>query len=209
MTFPSPTTLPSTGLLPSTGGSPVPTTGGRVLTALGIEMRDSLPPVLRDSPHYLGVINALSRECERLAAKMEVVRAQLNPGAADLLLGVWERIVRETVEPGGESLAERRAAVTARLRKMLTIGEGSAWEEQVTALIGPGWTYTEHIPGDATTPEPGILRIKLPFPPEGSRYLEARDLIREVTPAHLEIELESGEGFLLDESDLDLETMPI
>lgn len=183
--------------------------GERVLTPLGVEMRDSLPPVLRESQDYLAVIHAVAKECERARAALEVVRAQFNPATATVLLGVWERITRQTVAPVGKSESERQAAITARLRKMLSIGKGSAWEEQVTALVGPGWDYEEHIPGDGTSPPVGTLRITLPFPPEGSRYLEARDAIREITHAHLELEFESSEGFILDESRLDLEVLGV
>lgn len=208
MSLPSTTRLPSLHLLPSLGASTEPG-AGRVLTPLGIEMQDALPPVLRESADYLAVINALSRECERVASFIEIVRAQLNPATADRLLGVWERITRQTVEPAGLTIEERQAAVIGRLRKMLSIGHGTAWEEQVTVLIGPGWDYEEHIPGDGSTPAAGTLRIKLPFPPEGSRYADAAASIREVTPAHLELEFEAEGGFILDVSELDLETMPV
>lgn len=186
-----------------------PAPGKRTLTPLGLEMLESLPPVLRDSADYQAIIHAEAKEIERLEASLELVRAQFNPGTASVLLGVWERITRQTVAPVGKSEAERQAAITARLRKLLSIGYGSAWEEQITALIGPGWDYKEHIPGDGTSPPVGTLRIILPFPPEGSRYLEALAQIREVTHAHLEIEFESAGGFLLDESRLDLEELTV
>jgi hypothetical protein len=202
--FPSPHTYPGPAEFPEPAGS-----GERVLTPLGIEMRDSLPPVLRESPDYLAVIHSIAKECERARAAMEVIRAQFNPATATLLLSVWERITRQTVAPAGKTEVERQNAVTAHLRKMLTIGYGSGWEEQVTALIGVGWTYEEHIPGDESSPPEGTLRILLPFPPESSRYREAVREIREVTPAHLEIELSSGEGFILDESLLDLEELSV
>lgn len=191
-------------------GSPVPPAPGkRVLTALGYEMLDSLPPVLRESPDYQAIIHAIAKETERMNAAVELVRAQFNPATATVLLGAWERITRQTVAPVGKSEAERQAAITARLRELVSVGYGSAWETQITALIGPGWDYEEHVPGDESSPPEGTLRIKLPFPPDGSRYLEARDKIREVTHAHLELEFTSESGFLLDESLLDLETLAI
>lgn len=191
-------------------GPGLPTSlGRRVLTALGIEMLEGLPPVLRDSADYQAVIHACAKEVELLQAALETTRAQLNPAHASLLLGVWERITRQTVAPVGKSEVERQAVITARLRKLLSSGFGSAWEEQVTALIGVGWDYKEHIPGDATSPPVGTIRITLPFPPSGSRYLEALAQIREVTHAHLEIQFTSAAGFLLDESHLDLETLTV
>lgn len=191
------------------GGEAPPLAHERILTALGEEMRDSLPPVLRESPDYLAVVHALAKEVERARATLELVRQQLNPATATLLLGVWERITRQTVAPVGKSEAERQAAITVRLRKMLSFGHGSAWEEQIDALVGPGWSYEENVPGEPSSPPAGTLRIKLPFPPSGSRYLEALDAIREVTHAHLEIEFVSEAGFLLDESHFDLEEMTV
>lgn len=185
------------------------TPGKRVLTALGIEMRDSMPPILRESPDYLGVIHALAKECERARAALEIVRAQFNPATATVLLGVWERMTRQTVAPVGKSEAERQALVTARLRKMLSLGEGSSWEEQVTLLLGPGWLYEENIPGDMSTPAEGVLRITLPFSPEDPRYAAAPAQLREITPAHLELEFASEAGFVLDESELDRDEMTI
>lgn len=200
---------PSTAEWPSPSEYPEAGSTGRELTPLGEEMLDALPPVLRDSADYQAVIHAIAKETERAAEAMELVRRQFNPATADVLLGVWERVTRQTVEPAGSSIAERQAAVTARLRKMLSVGEGSVWEAQVTALIGSGWSYEENIPGDGSTPAAGVLRIKLPFPSEGSRYAEAHDAIREVTQAHLELELEEATAFRLDESELDVDEMTI
>lgn len=203
MRWPSPTLYPSPSEYPESSVT------GRELTPLGEEMLEALPPVLRDSADYQAVIHAIAKETELAAEAMELVRRQFNPATADVLLGVWERVTRQTVEPAGSTISERQEAVTARLRKMLSVGEGSAWVQQVTALIGAGWSYEENIPGDLTSPPAGVLRIKLPFPPEGSRYTEAHDAIREVTPAHLELELEETTAFRLDQSELDVDEMTI
>jgi hypothetical protein len=181
----------------------------RILTPLGEQMRDSLPPVLRESSDYLAVINSLSRECERCAAVLEIVRKQFVPSKADLLLGVWERLTRQTIEPVGKTLAERQAAVTARLRKMLSLGQGKSWEEEVTLLFGVGWSYEEHKASDPKSPPEGVLRIKLPFGPEDDRYLRAVSELREITPAHLELTFSAEGGFILDKSRLDIEELTI
>lgn len=179
--------------------------GIRPLSPLGVQMRDSLPPALRESNDYLAVVHAFSRELDRLGGCAEQVRAQFNPATADILLPAWEAICKLPIGGAAATLPQRQGKVIDRLRKLLGQSEGREWEAQITALIGPGWTYEEHIPGDITSPPVGTLRITLPFPPAGEAYDEALGQIREVTPAHLDIEFVSTAGFVLDESELDLE----
>lgn len=180
-----------------------------LLSDLSKQHLATLPPVLRDSPDYQGVIHALARETERLEGFIENARAQTNPSTATTLLKVHEAMVRTTIEPVGATVDSRRAIVEARLRKMLGGGEGREWVDQVTALVGPGWDYAEHDPADGTSPAEGTLRISLPFAPSGSRYADSAAQIREVTPAHLELEFVSTGGFLLDQSQMDVEGLGV
>lgn len=181
--------------------------GARPLTETGMRMLGTLPWVLRESADYQAVIHPASREVDRMESYVDQVRAQFNPAMADLLLGAWEMQVRLPVGGFGTSIDQRRAKVLWRLRKTLGSGEGRQWEADVTALVGEGWTYEEHIPGDGTSPAANTLRIQLPFPPAGDAYTEALTQIREFTPGHLEIEFSSLAGFTLDESHLDLEEL--
>lgn len=205
----TPGNAPAAGVLGSGAAPPPVFTHRRTLTALGEDMRDSLPPILRESPDYLAVIHALAKECERVQATIEIVRRQFNPAKASLLLGVWERITKQTVAPAGRSELERQTLVTNRLRKMLALGFGSAWQEQVTLIVGPGWTYEEHDAGKGGSPTEGSIRIKLPFESADSRYLDAVSAVREITPAHLLLSFESAGGFVLDETAMDLGTLTV
>lgn len=179
--------------------------GVRPLTALGQQMVASLPTFLRQSNGYLAVIHAGAREVELLEASIEQVRAQFNPATADLMLGAWEAIVKLPVGGFGATIAQRQARVTQRLQKLLGASEGLEWVQQITDLVGPGWSYLEYLPGDPDSPPPYTVSIALPFPPSGSAYAEALREIREVTPAHLDIRFSSGAGFIWDESELDIE----
>jgi hypothetical protein len=179
----------------------------RVLTARGEQWRSWLPVVVRDSPDHLAVIHACAVEMERLEAAIEQVRQQAFPQHADVLLKVWEFMLRITIEPVGVSLADRRLVVLATLRKMRSTPEGRDWVDNVTALVGPGWTYEEHDPHDAGSPPPYTVRISLPFAPSSSAYARAETLIRDITPAHLDLILAFPGGFLLDESQLDQEAV--
>jgi hypothetical protein len=70
----------------------------------------------------------------------------------------------------------------------------------VTAIIGIGWSYVEQTPADDT------VQITVPFAPGTENFLRISELIRRFTPANTDIQIQSVDGFILDESDLDLET---
>lgn len=181
----------------------------RELTLKGQIWRSWMPVVLRDSPDHLAVIHACAREVERLEGKVEQVRMQFFPQHADVLLKVWEFMLRVTVEPEGLTVEQRRALVIATLRKMRSTPYGRDWVANVTALVGEGWTYEEHEPGVGTSPPTDTIRINLPFPPDSSSYARAEALIRAITPAHVDIVLANpeGGGFILDQSELDQEAV--
>lgn len=182
---------------------------GFALSPLASDMLDGLPPVLRESRDYRAVIQSYAKECERLGEALESVRQQFFPGQADVLLGVWERITRQAVNPPGRPLVERQAAVTARLRKMLDVGEGREWAQLVTGVIGPGWSYEEHIPGDPTSPPANVLRVTLPFGASDARYGQAVALFEEITPAHLVLNFTSSTAFRFDISQLDIDRLTV
>lgn len=181
-----------------------------LLTDLGREFRDMAPVIFRDSPEHLAVWHATAKELERLEAAIETVRAQFFPQTADVLLGVYEGELGITIGgPPGATLDERRNLVLTYLRKLAGTPAGADWVENVTRLVGAGWTYEEHDPDDPTSPPAYTLRIHLPFPPSSGRYAQAENLIRDITPAHLDIVLSYTGGFLLDQSQMDQETLSI
>lgn len=183
--------------------------GARPLTALGQQMVASLPTFLRGSSDYQAVLHAGAREIELAEAAIEQVRAQFNPATADVMLGAWEAIVKLPVGGFGATIAQRQARVTQRLQKLLGGSEGLEWVQRITELVGPGWSYLEYLAGDPDSPPPYTVSIALPFPPSGQAYAEALRLIREVTPAHLDIRFASGAGFIVDESEVDIEGLGV
>lgn len=178
-----------------------------LLTDLGELHRSWLPVALRDSPDHLAVIHPIAKEIERLEATVETVRAQFFPQTADILLKAWEAELGITIEPVGVSVADRRDIVIAFLRKLRSTPSGSDWVADITELVGSGWSYEEHIPGDAGSPPENTIRIHLPFAPSSTLYARTERLIREITPAHLDLILAFTGGFLLDQSQLDQETL--
>lgn len=175
-----------------------------LLTERGELYRSWLPVIFRDSPEHLAVVHALAVETERLEDAIETVRLQFFPQTADVLLKAWEFELRTTVEPVGQTVAQRRNTVLALLARSSS-ETGLDWQANVTRLIGPGWSYEEHIAGDATSPPANTVRVVLPFPPGSDLYTQTERLLRDITPAHLDLQLQFSSGFLLDESQLDQE----
>lgn len=122
-------------------------------------------------------------------------------------LSIWERMLGLSENPAAMSLAERRDRVVAFARKRAGQASGLAWEEGVSALIPAGWSYEEHVEGDAGTPAANWLRVFLPFGSTQSTAEDARKLLRSMTPAHLELEIVYGEGFIIGVDQLGIEQL--
>jgi hypothetical protein len=175
-----------------------------LLTPLGIRMRDSLPPVLRDDPDYLGVIHACAKEIEVAQERIALLRLQLNPRTATLLLGAWEGALKLPIAPSGQSEDQRRVAIAVALLRLRVEFGGTDWEDAITRLIGAGWTYEEHDPDVIASPPANTIRITLPFAALSFMYAFSQSFIRAATPANTEILFAASDGFILDASPLDL-----
>lgn len=179
----------------------------RPLTPLGIAFRDSAPVMVRDDPHYLAIWHASARECERLLEHIELVRDQLFPERATVMLGLWEALVGLTVDPEAVDIDERRTRLTTMLRRVRGTPEGGEWVANVTDLIGPGWSYREHDPDAVGGPPEYTLEIAVPFPPEGNLYNVLEELLRDITPAHLDVSVSFLGGLILDIGGLDVDKL--
>ena len=171
------------------------------LTDLGRAMLNEIPSWLRDDPDMRAVIHCKAKESERQREMARAIRDDLIPfRAAGRGLAWWERYYELPVEPEGLSEEQRRALVLARIKRDPPISSGLSWQEQVTALIGEGWTYEEHTTDARIT-------IKVGFAAGSEMFEFARERIPRLPswPAHIELEFASVEGFVLDLSKLDLE----
>jgi len=153
-----------------------------------------LPSWAREDPDFGAVVDCAARESARMRDRLGLVRDQLIPWrAGELGLPWWEAFLGAS--PKGKTVQERREEVAARLAAAVPDSRGSTWEAQVTERIGSAWDYVE----DAAA---FTLTISVPHAPPLD-WIEV--LLRPVTPAHLDIVMVSGEGFLLDNSQLDQE----
>lgn len=175
------------------------------ITDLGWQMIEDLPPILRDDPDTQASLHCQAKEAERMDAAAREVAAGFNPlTATNLTLPIWERVMHLPPGPPDEGL--RRARVVARWRSLQGNPSGRSWIERLNERIGISWAYEEHIPGDAGSPPAQTLRITLPVQP-GPNLAEKERIFREETPSELALIFTTGEGFLLDLSQMDVETM--
>lgn len=178
------------------------------ITALGWEMLESIPPFLRDDPDVVAVIHCQAREAERLEGAIEELRRQLNPlTATDRGLRFMEMLLR--LPASGESIQVRRNRVKLRLAALEADPSGRDWIARLSARIGSGWAYEEHVPGDVTSPAAQTLRIRLPYAANSPQWDAALLATREETPAELGLVFISSGGFILDQSQMDVEGMGI
>jgi uncharacterized protein YmfQ (DUF2313 family) len=171
------------------------------LTPLGQRMLREIPPWLRDDPDVKAVLHSMAKSKEAIRAAAQQIRDDLIPiRASSRGLGWWELYYGLPVEPEGLSEEARRGIVLGHIAREPPISSGASWQEQVTALIGGGWEYEEH----TTTAK---VTIKVPFPPSSDMFLLAENRIPLLPswPCHLEPEVVSMEGFVLDLSLLDKE----
>ena len=174
--------------------------------ATAVAILDDVPPWIRDDPDFRAIVYCFGMEGERKRLTIEEVRRQFFPQYADVLLKVWEAQLGMTVEPAGYTVEERRTFVFDALLRIATSGTGLEWEEALLRLAGEGVVYQEF---DPTVPSNTVaahtIRITLPFPPSSDRYARIEKALRARTPANTDIVLTSGEGFILDVSQLDQE----
>lgn len=179
-----------------------------LLTPLGLEMLDSLPPAVRDDPDYLAVIHCYARETERIDETIEGLRAEFNPvTATETGLTAFELLLR--LPAGGDTVEGRRIRVRDRLASLFADASGVNWILRVSGRIGSSWSYEEHVPGDAGSPPAQTLRILLPFDATAPEWAEATRAVREETPSELDLIFVSTGGFRLDVSEMDSDGMGI
>lgn len=167
------------------------------ITALGHQLLDDLPPRVREDPDIKAVVHCYAKESERQQEMAERVRDNLMVRRIDELgIPWWERLYK-LPDPGGMNTEERRSRVVARAARTAPRVSAGEFVEDMNALVGSGsWSYEEEYPA---------IRVATAFAPGSEAYLRLEAQIRGLTsfPAHLDIILESAEGFILDQSQLD------
>ncbi|MGH2939839.1 MAG: putative phage tail protein [Solirubrobacterales bacterium] len=171
------------------------------LTPLGERMLRRLPGWFQDDPDVRAVIHCKAKEKERQLAMAAQIRDDCIPLRASSRGLEWFEMYYELpVNPPGYTVEQRRTIILGHVKRDPPISSGRSWQEEVTALVGGGWTYEEHSAEFKVS-------IKVPFPPGSDPFEILRIRIPRLPswPCHLELELSSTEGFILDHSQLDAE----
>lgn len=178
------------------------------LTPLGRRMLARYPPFVRDVPEFIAINHACARLLEEVAGLVEQVRRQSSPRLADIMLREWEAVFGAPIEPAGTSVEQRQLAAVAYARRLRGVPYGLTWLDKIALLVGPGFTPSEHDPHNPATPAANVVRVTIPFAPGSGRYVQLLSVLREITPAHLDIQLVyDADAFLLDFSLLDLQEL--
>lgn len=167
------------------------------ITPLGWQLIDALPTWARDAPEFRAVQHCFAKEADYERALARRVRDNMIPVRVDELgLSWWEEMLKLPVNPPDINVEDRRASVLAGIGRMIADATGFHWVGLVTELIGLGWSWS--LDGNTIT-------LVVPLLPGSEAFLRLERLVREFTPAHLDIDVSGGAGFILDQSQLDQE----
>jgi hypothetical protein len=164
-----------------------------VLAPKALEMLDDLPPYYQRDPHVQAYVHAVAIELQRLEDGMDSMRYGLFAQYANDergTLALWEMLLGLPVRPEGISEADRKDKVLATLRGR-SAGSAARWVETLTGALGATqWTHEEG---------PAPYQVTLRIPPEAGTYTAAQvvRIARAITPAHLDIVVAYGTGFLI------------
>lgn len=165
----------------------------RTLVAKTLKLLHNLPPWYSEDETARAVMNVKGKELQRVEDFLAEIRRQMNPQLADDtygILGMWEARFGLPVKPAGVLVADRRAKVLAHIRTKQSAA-GSDWEDSVgEALATTIWSYSEG---------PGSYQVTISFPYVVGGYSagQALTLIRDFTPAHLQIIPAYSQGWLV------------
>jgi uncharacterized protein YmfQ (DUF2313 family) len=165
----------------------------RTITETGQTLLADLPPYLSDDGTVQGVIDTLAREQQRITDAADGIRRTAFPSQADdtyNMLLLWETLLGLPVKPPGVPDDQRRSKVLASLQGR-DVGTGEGWTRAVAQAVGTNWQQAENTPG------PYQLTVTLPFAAGSYEGRQAENIIRTITPAHIDLLISYGTGFLI------------
>lgn len=164
----------------------------RELTQRARIILGDMPPWYEVDEISTTVILVLAKELERIEGFIREVQWQMFPEHANDVYGIlgrWEEFFGLPVQPN-VPLETRQQIVAAQLAKRRS-ATGHDWELAVTTALGSGdWDYSEG-PGNYQ------VTIRYPYRPGAYTSVQVANLIREITPAHIQILASYRQGFLI------------
>ena len=150
---------------------------------------DAMPPIYRDHPAE-HALDALCREVQRVDDLLTGYLTYAFPQNADeRFLAIWEANFGLPVAPPGQTVEQRRATVLGAVRGR-HVHTGMEWSDAVTMALGSEiWDHQEI--------SPYTVLIELPFGATSFQTGIATKIIRQITPAHLQVSYTYTGGFIL------------
>lgn len=173
------------------------------LTERAARMLRSLPDYYWEDPLVARMLQAVANEIDRLEQRALAVRAGLMPAASTDLLGLlslWEQEFGLPVAPAA-SEDQRRAKIVAALRKLDVASGVSTMAALRAAAGGLAIEVLENVPG------PLQDTLVIPFDESSYSAGQVQELAERIWPAHRKVYMRYGEGFKLDRSRLDADTL--
>lgn len=106
---------------------------------------------------------ALAGELDRFNASVEELLRGFFPQHATDYLKLWENLLGLSADAPDKPLAQRRTTALAFYSTLQGFGSATSWQATLTRLVGTGWSFYEHVPGDGTSPPAYSLRVELPY----------------------------------------------
>ena len=152
---------------------------------------DDLPPFEQTASEIQAVLRAVSNELARIDAGRQAVIQNFYPLSADVLLPMFEQLLGLPTNLRAP-LEQRRQTVATYMQRLKSEGRGLDWIALITSLVGT-WNYAEHNPANPSSPPSYTVNVNIPLALAGVAW----PLIRDVTPAHLDINEGYIEGLLV------------
>jgi uncharacterized protein YmfQ (DUF2313 family) len=162
---------------------------------------------MRDDPDIQGAFLAMANEVDRLDAAIADVVTNYFPQLAADYLYLWEAHLGISVNPTGLSVAQRQQRVMSFVALRTNSVPGRAWVKNVTALLGPGWTWTRHTPGSSSGVAAHTIQINLPYVAGSAQATDLIALLEKMTPANTQIVINYGSKFIVQESQIQFQPL--
>jgi hypothetical protein len=173
------------------------------LSATATRMQKSLPSYYEDNPIIERVLQARANEIDRMDARIDVLKHGLIPGTATdelRLLSAWEYVLELPVAPPDATVSQRQAVIRAALRRRNAISAADVMD-LLTAAIGANYSIARNTPAQLED------TITIPYAPGSYLAAQVEAIARAAWSAHRRVFIHYAEGFILEVSRLDEDTL--
>lgn len=195
-----PLVLPSDKLFPAEdlypGGE-----GVRGLTARTLEMLDMIPPQFQGSFYIQAAFLAMSNELDRIDAKVSEIIDTFFPQLAGEFIYLWEAQLK-IGEAHLLTIPQRQLRVMATMIATRRDSSAEAWVNNVTALIGPNWTYRRFEPPGGEHPPGHTIEVEIPYKENSPQASDLIQLLQKIAPANTDFIIDYGTGFVVEQSQI-------